>query len=160
MTDFQTTLLKALSHLFPDGFDGFRLEKEIPPASYADYQDALLPGSDPLTELEITTAAQEWDAAAPLRNRERLAITRPQFRKMLRSQSVVVAGQAVRLKEAVETAIAAAQDPEAKADFEDWYADPPSQIRRTAPRIEQIRQVLGIAPEIADQWFEAAAAYE
>jgi hypothetical protein len=160
MNQFQTQLMSALAHLHPDGFDGFDLSRVIPPASYPDYQQALKPENTALTQQEIADAAAAWEAAAPERARQRMAISVPQFRKMLRVTQITIGGQAMTLKAAVETAIGAIENAEEKADMEDWYESPPAQIRRSNGRVEGLRIVLGITPEAADEMWQTAAAYQ
>jgi hypothetical protein len=159
MIDTRDKLLTALMQLHPEGPDFFGGADT--PTNYPEYVERLLPEFAPAhTEQELDDALIAWDAAAPERERELIAITIPQFRKMLRSQSVSVGGQPVSLKVAVEAAIDAVPNADAKADFLDWYDSPPALIRRTAERIEQIREALGITPEQADQMFLTAKSYQ
>lgn len=159
MNQFQTKLVAALSHLYPDGFNGFDRDKVIPPLSFTDYTQALLPDEVALSMDEINAAAAAWDAAAPERAREAMALTIPQFRKMLRVNEIQFNGETRTLKSAVEATIAAISDSEQKADFLDWYNYPPAQIKRTAPRFEQVRQALGITPGDADAMVLTAMDY-
>jgi hypothetical protein len=159
MTQFQIKLTAALSHLYPDGFNGFNLEHDIPPVSFEAYTAALLPEEVALSMDEINAAAAAWDAAAPARAREDLFLTIPQFRKMLRVNEVQFNGETRTLKSAVEAVIAGLTDAGQKADFLDWYNSPPVQIKRTADRFEQVRVALGITPEEADTMVSTAMEY-
>jgi len=146
--------MDALAQRHPEGFDGFDLGHAIPPVDRQAYIAALKPGFNPLTDQEITESAAAWRASEPERLREVMTVSVPQFRKGLRTTEITLNGQQTSLKAAVETAIGAIQDPDAKADMEDWYHSPPAQIRRTYPRVEALRILLSITPEQADEMWQ------
>jgi hypothetical protein len=82
--------------------------------------------------------------------RQTFVLTRAQFGEMLIRRGI---------KAQVESAINSIADATEKAIMIEWF-EYTSTVRRKGPKIEALREVLNITPEVADEWFSAAMLYE
>lgn len=105
-----------------------------------------------LEEIEAARPAAEaaMAAAATESARQAMAITRAQFGEMLIRQGI---------KAQVLALIEAIPDATAREIMLEWFEYAPT-VRRTSPKVEAIRQALGIPAETADEWFAIAATFE
>lgn len=138
----QDKLALGLSHGMPSARWGLCTDYAALVASWRD--------PDPVpSEAQILAWFSEWEAAQPT-EASAIVISRAQFGEMMIRKGI---------KTSVEAVLDAISDPTAKTIMREWYEYTPT-VRRNAPKVEEIRQTLGISAADADAWFTEAAQYE